>query len=142
MDNEIIDNLKPKTFHIIRQADESGVSGTGKVLDGIVWANGWVNIMWRTDLDPLKRGNSSVTFFESFEAFERIHVSSHPTNKTIIVWDEDEVNDLRRENEELKDKFSKKSKKLKEANEELRELKSESTDTEYDVAEGEDTYEV
>jgi len=123
MDQDIIDNLKPKTFHIIRQADESGVSGTGKVIDGIVWANGWTQIFWRTDLDPIKRGNSSITFFESFDAFERIHITSHPTNNTIIVWDDDKVKKLEEELEDLKDKFKSKSEKLKEVNKELRELK-------------------
>ena len=123
MNQEIIDNLKPKTFHIIRQADESGVSGTGKVIDGIVWANGWTQIFWRTDLDPIKRGNSSITFFESFDAFERIHITSHPTNETIIVWDDDNVRKLEEELEDLKEKFKSKSEKLKEVNKELRELK-------------------
>ena len=123
MDQDIIDNLKPKTFHIIRQADESGVSGTGKVIDGIVWANGWTQIFWRTDLDPIKRGNSSITFFESFDAFERIHITSHPTNNTIIVWDDDNIKELEEELEDLKDKFKSKSEKLKEVNKELRELK-------------------
>ena len=65
-DINIVDLLKPKTFHVIRNGDESGVSGTGKVIDGVVWANGWTQIFWRTDLDPIKRGNSSITFFESF----------------------------------------------------------------------------
>lgn len=123
MDQEIIDNLKPKTFHVIRQADESGVSGTGKVIDGIVWANGWTQIFWRTDLNPVKRGNSSITFFESFDAFERIHITSHPTNNTIIVWDDDNIKQLEDELEELKEKFKSKSEKLKEVNKELRELK-------------------
>ena len=123
MNQEIIDNLKPKTFHIIRQADESGVSGTGKVIDGIVWANGWTQIFWRTDLDPIKRGNSSITFFESFDAFERIHITSHPTNETIIVWDDDNVRNLENELEDLREKFKSKSEKLKDVNKELRELK-------------------
>lgn len=128
MDNEIIDNLKPKTFHVIRQADESGVSGTGKVIDGIVWANGWTQIFWRTDLDIVKRGNSSITFFESFDAFEKIHISSHPTNKTIIVWDDDELAIATAELEETTEELKTCKDKLKNVRKELRELKAELQD--------------
>ena len=124
IDNEITNQLKPRLFHIVRHNDESGVSGTGRVLDGVLWANGWVQIMWRTDLDPLKRGKSSITFFDSFTAFEDIHVNSHPSNNTEIVWVDDEVNILKKELAELQDKFSKKADKLKDANKEIRDLKT------------------
>lgn len=123
MSEDIRNQINARLFYIVRHGDESGVSGTGRVLDGILWANGWVNIMWRTDLDPLKRGMSSVTFFDSFKAFHDIHIGSHPTNNTEIVWVDDEVVELKKENAELKEKFSKKSEKLKEANKELREMK-------------------
>lgn len=125
MDNEIIDSLKPKTFHIIRQADESGVSGTGKVIDGIVWANGWTQIFWRTDLDPIKRGNSSITFFESFDAFERIHITSHPTNETIIVWDDNILSKTTKDLEDATEELKITKDKLKSVRKELRELKAE-----------------
>jgi len=128
MSAEIRNQINARMFYIVRHGDESGVSGTGRVLDGILWANGWVNIMWRTDLDPMKKGMSSVTFFDSFRSFEDIHINSHPDNKTEIVWVDDEVNALKAELTDLKDKFSKKSEKLKEANKELRELKE--TDSE------------
>ena len=118
MIENIVDGLKPRTFHIIRQADESGVSGTGKVLDGILWANGQVSIQWRTDLDPMKVGMSSITIFNSFSAFESIHIDSHPTNETIIVWDDDLYDETA---EELK----KTKERLKETRKELRELKAE-----------------
>ncbi len=123
MSAEITNQLNARLFYIVRHGDESGVSGTGRVLDGVLWANGWVQVMWRTDLDPMKKGMSSVTFFDSFRAFEDIHINSHPDNKTEIVWVDDEVTSLRKENTELKEKFSKKSEALKKANKEIKEIK-------------------
>lgn len=121
--DEIINQLNARMFYIVRNGDESGVSGTGRVLDGIVWPNGWVNVFWRTDLDPVMRGKSSFTFFDSFTAFMDIHINSHPSNNTEVVWMDEEVGSLKKELEELKKKFANKSEKLKEANKELRELK-------------------
>lgn len=83
-----------KLFTMIRISDETGISGTGRVLDGVVWPNGWVTICWRTELDNLKKGFSSLTFFESFTAFEAIHITSHPNNKTEIQWIDNNINEL------------------------------------------------
>lgn len=71
----------PKFFKMIRPNDESGVSGTGWIMSGVQWPNGWVQTFWNTKDKP-----SSVGFYESFDAFMSIHVSSHPGNKTIIEW--------------------------------------------------------
>jgi hypothetical protein len=83
-----------KVFTMIRRNDETGISGTGRVLDGVVWPNGWVTICWRTELDNLKKGFSSITLFESFAAFESIHITSHPTNNTEIEWVENKIANL------------------------------------------------
>jgi len=130
MSEEIRDQINARLFYIVRHGDESGVSGTGRVLDGILWANGWLNIMWRTDLDPMKKGMSSVTFFDSFRAFEDIHINSHPDNRTEIVWVDDEVTSLKAELVEVRSKFEKKSDKLKEANKEIREFKETPSESE------------
>ena len=132
MSDKIRDQLNARLFYIVRHGDESGVSGTGRVLDGILWANGWVNVMWRTDLDPLKAGMSSLTFFPTFRSFMDIHVNSHPTNETEIVWVDEEVNAVKEELVELKDKFAKKSEKLKEANKELRDMRIDRDVEEFD----------
>lgn len=71
---------EPRLFTIIRHADESGVSGTGRVLDGIVWHNGKVTVCWRTG------PHSSIAVYDSFEIFKAIHIDSHPTNGTEIIW--------------------------------------------------------
>ena len=70
---------EPRLFTIIRNNDESGVSGKGRVLDGCVFPNGRVVICWRVQYQ-------TIAVYESFEAFEAIHIASHPTNNTEIVW--------------------------------------------------------
>ena len=115
-------NLEPRLFHIIRHGDESGVSGTGRVLDGILWANGQVTIQWRTDLDPLKRGFSSMTIFDSFAAFESIHITSHPTNNTEIIWNDEERANLSSELEKTKQQLKDTRKKLRECKAECDQL--------------------
>jgi len=69
----------PKTFTVIRHHDESQVSGTGRVLDGVLFPNGKVVICWRVQYQ-------TVAIYESFEAFKAIHIDSHPLNNTEIVW--------------------------------------------------------
>lgn len=64
-----------------RESDESGVSGTGKVLEGCVFKDGTTVIRWCVNGKP-----NSTAIYESFEAFELIHVTSHPTNGTKFVW--------------------------------------------------------
>lgn len=77
-----------RCFTLVRQSDESGVSGTGRVLDGVVFHNGKTVICWRTDIGD-SHGYSSITLFDSFEAFEFIHIGSHPTNGSVIEWMDD-----------------------------------------------------
>ena len=70
-----------ETFTICRQGDESGVSGTGVVIEGVQYATGQVVLHWLT---PFPKG--SIAIFESIEDFKRVHVNPHPANKTIITW--------------------------------------------------------
>ena len=69
-------------FQLVRRNDESGVSGTGTVLDGVVFCNGRVAAIWRG-------GVQSLSLFRSMEEFEAIHVSSHKSNGSVIVWNEE-----------------------------------------------------
>jgi hypothetical protein len=55
-----------RTFHLLRLADESGVSGTGWVAEGAVFSNGWVALIWPTE-------TPSLNFYPSLAAVERIH---------------------------------------------------------------------
>lgn len=113
------ETAEPKMFHIVRNGDETGVSGTGRVLDGVVWPNGWVNIFWRTDLDIIRRGDSSINFYESFGAFERIHITSHPSNDTQIIWDDEVADKIAEELEKTKASLANSRKKVRELKAEL-----------------------
>ena len=86
------EELKPKpgtklaprgieTFTVCRQVDETGVSGTGVVIEGVQYATGQVVLHWLT---PFPKG--SIAIFESLTEFKKVHVNPHPDNKSIITW--------------------------------------------------------
>ena len=90
------EDLKPKkpsnrapegirTFTACRQNDETGISGEGVVIEGATFATGHTVIHWLT---PAPRG--SIAFFDAFDDFIKIHVTSHPTNNTIITFEDGE----------------------------------------------------
>lgn len=79
---------RPAVFTLIRHADETGISGTGRVLDGTIFHTGQVVVCWRSDLRPDKPGFSSLVIYDSWEAFWAIHVAPHPTEQTEIVFAE------------------------------------------------------
>lgn len=66
-----------KYFKILREADESGVSGTGHVVNGVVFNDGTTVIRWLTEM-------SSIAIYKSFEDFKAIHIDSHPQNETVV----------------------------------------------------------
>lgn len=68
-----------RMFTMVRIADETGVSGTGVVLDGIEFPNGMVAVCWRSK-------TPSVNVYRSFVEFKHIHIDAHPTNGTEIHW--------------------------------------------------------
>ena len=76
----------PRLFTLIRHADETGISGTGRVLDGTIFHTGQVVVCWRSDLRPDKPGFSSLVIYNSWEAFLAIHVAPHPAEQTEIVF--------------------------------------------------------
>lgn len=65
------------TFRLERDKDETGVSGTGKVAEGVVFSNGKCAMAWLTNV-------SSVAVYESIEDVEHIHGHSGSTR---IVYD-------------------------------------------------------
>jgi len=77
---------EPRLFSVIRKADASGVSGTGRVVDGVLFHTGQVVICWRTDVEASEHGFSSLGVYASWEAFKFIHIDSHPDNGTEIIW--------------------------------------------------------
>ena len=95
-EEERLDNLKPKpppklapegirTFTVCRNYDETGVSGEGVVIEGVTLATGQCVIHW---LYPPPRGG--IAIFDSLEDFLKVHVLPHPTNKTIITFEDGE----------------------------------------------------
>ena len=73
------------SFTVYRQADETGVSGEGVVIEGVKMATGQCVVHW---LYPPPRGG--IAIFDSMEDFLRVHVKPHPVNKTIITFDDGE----------------------------------------------------
>jgi hypothetical protein len=79
----------PRLFTLIRHTDETGVSGIGRVLDGVIFHTGQVVVCWRTDSNPEKPGYSSIAVYPSWDAFLYVHVQPHPVEETEIVFGED-----------------------------------------------------
>tara|TARA_Y100000034_G_C6873229_1_gene398982 strand:+ start:21 stop:416 length:396 start_codon:yes stop_codon:yes gene_type:complete len=74
-----------RTFTIARQYDETGVSGVGVVIEGVVLATGQAIIHWLT---PAPRG--ALAIFDSMADFIKIHIKPHPGNSSILTWDDGE----------------------------------------------------
>ncbi len=71
-----------RTFTLERVNDESGVSGTGIVLEGTVFQDGKVVIRWLAG----HVGAQSTAIYDSWHDFSRIHIDSHPTNGSLVQW--------------------------------------------------------
>lgn len=74
-----------RRFTMCREHDASGVSGTGCVLEGVLFSTGVVVIHWLT---PPPRGSISV--FDSMEQFLSIHVAPHPDNHALLTFEDGE----------------------------------------------------
>ena len=70
---------EPRVFELIRDEDETGVSGTGKVAEGIEFSNGKCALAWIT-------AYRSVVVYDSLREVEQIHGHN---GKTRIVWQGD-----------------------------------------------------
>lgn len=65
-----------RRFNLVRHEDETGVSGTGIVAQGVQFPGGKIVMRWTTD-------TSSTTFFDSIEDVEAVH--GHD-GKTEVIW--------------------------------------------------------
>ncbi|HCC45361.1 MAG TPA: hypothetical protein DEQ32_13235 [Gammaproteobacteria bacterium] len=74
-----------RTFTVCRQSDETGVSGEGIIVEGVVLASGHCIIHW---LYPPPRGG--IAIFDSIEDFIKVHITPHPANKTILTFEDGE----------------------------------------------------
>ena len=75
---------EPRLFTLIRRVDESGVSGTGRVLDGVIFHTGQVVVCWRSDVNSANPGFSSIAIYPSWEAFLHVHIDPHPVEAVEI----------------------------------------------------------
>ena len=74
-----------RTFTVARQYDETGVSGEGVVIEGVTLATGQGVVHW---LYPPPRGG--IAIFDSMNDFVKVHIQPHPSNRTIITYDDGE----------------------------------------------------
>jgi len=116
INEEGLDILKPKpppklaprgirTFTVCRVYDESGVSGEGVIIEGVVMATGQCVLHW---LYPPPRGGISI--FDSLDDFLKVHVLPHPKNKTIITFEDGEQQKYGKEFSDEKDEDDKNQK--------------------------------
>ena len=87
-----------RTFTVCRINDESGVSGTGIVIEGITLATGQCVVHW---LYPPPRGG--IAIFDSMSDFVKVHIEPHPANQTIITY-QDGTKDVYGDKREDEDK--------------------------------------
>lgn len=66
-----------RTFSFQRDTDVSGVSGTGKVLEGVEFTDGTVVVRWLSKY-------ASTAVYNNMKQFEDIH--GHE-GKSHIIWD-------------------------------------------------------
>lgn len=76
-----------RTFTLERISDESGVSGTGLVLEGVEFSDATVVVRWK----PGQAKACSTAVYRSFADFAVIHILSHPTNGTMINFSDGET---------------------------------------------------
>jgi hypothetical protein len=79
----------PKMFTLIRHVDESGISGTGRILDGVIFHTGQVVVCWRSNLEPEKPEYSSIAIYPSWDAFLHVHIHPHPSGANEILFGKD-----------------------------------------------------
>lgn len=66
----------PRTFVLYRTEDESGVSGTGIVAQGVRFADGTAAMRWVSE-------HRSTAVYESMESLEAIHGHG---GRTVVRW--------------------------------------------------------
>lgn len=70
-----------RKFNMYRTNDETGVSGTGCIIEGAEFTDGTIVVKWLNSL-------SSIGIYKNLDEFLRIHVVSHPSNGTRIIFDD------------------------------------------------------
>jgi hypothetical protein len=68
-----------RRFHLDRTEDQTGVSGTGVVAQGVEFDNGKVAMTW------IVRDMPTVTVYDSMDWIEVLH--GHD-GRTVVVWED------------------------------------------------------
>lgn len=87
-----INLIQMKTFRMHRNSDSSQVSGTGYVLDGVIFPSGHVVVCWNSGTKI-----NSLGIYHHFFDFYSIHISSHPDNKTELRFSEETLSPIKRD---------------------------------------------
>ena len=80
------DGIPMRRFYLRRVKDETGISRTGRVLEGVLTQSGKVLTEWRPPM-------STVGVYGSLQEFLTIHVDCHPSCNEIVWLDPDEYID-------------------------------------------------
>lgn len=72
-------NIGIRTFHLHRDEDESGVSGTGVVAEGAIYSNTKIVLSWLTV-------HKSMCIYDSLAEMMAIHGHG---SKTRLMWDDE-----------------------------------------------------
>jgi hypothetical protein len=67
---------RARAFHLVRDDDETGISGTGVVAEGVEFSNGFCAMSWLTS-------QHSVAVYPNVKALEAIHGHN---GRTRVVW--------------------------------------------------------
>lgn len=121
-----------RRFYLERKEDPTGMSGTGRVAEGVEFENGMVAWSW---LSP----NATVTIANSITQVEKLH-SHNGKDPTKVVWVDDLHEDIEELAKELKAKQRASEKAAEEAAEEAAaEESEESLDTDDPDVDNDDT---
>lgn len=69
----------PRRFHLLREFDATGASGTGRVADGVEWPDGTATVHWRGE------DNSDAFWPTGMAGVQR---RSCHDGHTLIIWDD------------------------------------------------------
>jgi hypothetical protein len=71
-----------RTFHVVREEDVSGVSGTGVIAEGVLWSNGHIDVRWLSI-------HKITEHAESLAEWQAVH--GHEGKTKVIFDDEVEI---------------------------------------------------
>ncbi len=75
--NPVVTQSKMRLFHLLRLEDESGVSGTGIVAEGVVFSTGRCVLNWLTT-------HSSTAMYDNVRDLEVIHGHNGKTKLVFV----------------------------------------------------------